>query len=120
MQNKDILLCECHETHSDKINIAKSKMIDEETIFELADFFKIFGDSTRIKILWALDTQELCVCDLASLLNMTKSAISHQLRVLRQDSLVKYRKDGKNVFYSINDDHIKTIIENGLSHINEG
>jgi ArsR family transcriptional regulator len=88
-------------------------------LYELADFFKVFGDSSRIKLLWALDRNELCVCDLASLLLMTKSAVSHQLRLLREAKLVKYRKDGKNVFYSLDDDHIRDILEKGTEHIKE-
>ena len=85
----------------------------------MAVFFKIFGDSTRIKILWALDRAEMCVCDLAVLLNMTKSAVSHQLKTLRQEKLVKYRKEGKIVYYSLEDDHVKVILEVGLEHIAE-
>ncbi|KJR46489.1 Cadmium efflux system accessory protein [Desulfosporosinus sp. I2] len=91
----------------------------EENLYDLAELFKVFGDSTRIKILWALVEAEMCVCDIAVLLNMTQSAISHQLRVLKQARLVKYRKDGKIVFYSLEDEHIKQIFDQGLIHINE-
>ena len=88
-------------------------------LYNLADFFKVLGDSTRARIMWALDESEMCVCDLAVLLNMTKSAISHQLRSLRQANLVKYRREGKVVFYSLADDHVKQIFEKGLEHICE-
>lgn len=94
-------------------------MPQEETLYDLAELFKVFGDSTRIKILWALDEAEMCVCDIAVLLNMTQSAISHQLRVLRQNKLVKNRKEGKVVYYSLDDEHVKQIYEQGLIHINE-
>lgn len=89
----------------------------EDELFDLSDFFKVLGDSTRVKIMWALDESEMCVCDLAVLLNMTKSAISHQLKLLRTANLVKYRKEGKVVFYSLSDNHVKDILEKGLEHI---
>jgi ArsR family transcriptional regulator len=85
----------------------------------LAEFFKVFGDSTRLKILYALSMSEMCVCDLAALLSMSQSAISHQLKVLRQTRLIKYRKDGKVVYYSLDDDHIRRVFEQGLAHVNE-
>ena len=91
----------------------------EETLYDLAELFKVFGDSTRIKILWALDEAEMCVCDIAFLLNMTQSAISHQLRVLKQAELVKSRREGKIVFYSLEDEHVKQIFDQGLIHISE-
>ena len=94
-------------------------MPPEEELFDLAELFKIFGDSTRIKILCVLFEAEMCVCDIAQLLNMTVSAISHQLRILKQARLVRFRKQGKSVFYSLADDHIKKIIDNGMEHINE-
>lgn len=94
-------------------------MPEEEVLYDLGDFFKILGDSTRIKILSALFQSEMCVCDIAALLGMTQSAISHQLRVLKQGRLVKHRKDGKVVYYSLDDDHIKHIIDQGLTHISE-
>lgn len=111
--------CDCNVIHTKEVEEAKCRMPEDEILYDLADFFKVFGDSTRIKILWALDQGELCVCDLAALLNMTKSAISHQLKNLRQEKLVKYRKEGKNVLYSLEDDHVKNIIEIGLEHIKE-
>lgn len=94
-------------------------MPQEETLYDLAKLFKVFGDSTRIKILWALDESEMCVCDIAFLLNMTQSAISHQLRVLKQAELVKSRREGKIVFYSLEDEHVKQIFDQGLIHISE-
>ena len=97
----------------------KMEMPEVQTLYELADFFKIFGDSTRVSILFALDGDPMCVCDIAELLTMTKSAVSHQLKVLRQSSLVKYRKIGKNVFYTLADDHVRDIIEKALEHIKE-
>ena len=97
----------------------KHKMPDEELLYDLADFFKVFGDSTRIKIIWALFEADMCVCDIANLLNMSQSAISHQLRVLKNSRLVRYKKSGKTVYYSLNDDHIKKILELGMEHIME-
>ncbi len=112
-------LCDCEVIHGGVIEKIKTQFPMEEKLYDLADFFKVFGDSTRIKLLWALDMEELCTCDLAVLLNMTKSAISHQLKTLRQEKLVKYRREGKNVFYSLQDEHVKNILEIGLEHIEE-
>ncbi|MCI5725341.1 MULTISPECIES: ArsR/SmtB family transcription factor [Fusobacterium] len=111
--------CDCDIVHEEIINKVKSKMPAEEILGDLSDFFKVIGDGTRIKILWALDESEMCVCDLANVLNMTKSAISHQLRSLRDANLVKFRKSGKEVFYSLADNHVKEIFEQGLIHIKE-
>lgn len=111
--------CDCDVIHQDVVNEVKEKMPQEEALYDLAELFKVFGDSTRIRILWALDEAEMCVCDIAVLLNMTQSAISHQLRVLKQASLVKNRRDGKIVYYSLDDDHVKQIFDQGLVHINE-
>ena len=94
-------------------------MPQEESLYNLAELFKVFGDSTRIRILCALHEAEMCVCDIAVLLNMTQSAISHQLRVLKQANLVKNRKEGKVVYYSLVDDHVREIFDQGLIHINE-
>jgi ArsR family transcriptional regulator len=116
---KEDLVCDCDVIHSDIVDNAKARMPDENDLYDLADFFKIFGDSTRVKIIWALDENEMCVCDIAVLLNMTKSAISHQLRTLRQADLVKYRREGKTVYYSLKDDHVKDIFEKGMEHIKE-
>lgn len=116
---KDDALCDCEVIHADVVEKVKNRMPDEDELYDLADFFKVLGDSTRARIICALDESEMCVCDLAVLLNMTKSAISHQLRSLRQTNLVKYRKEGKVVFYSLSDDHVKAIFEKGLEHIRE-
>ncbi|MEQ8153730.1 MAG: metalloregulator ArsR/SmtB family transcription factor [Clostridiaceae bacterium] len=111
--------CNCDVIHEDIVNKVKDKMLQEEMLYDLAEVFKVFGDSTRIKILWALAESEMCVCDIAYLLNMTQSAISHQLRVLKQAKLVRNRKEGKVVFYSLDDDHVRQIFNQGLLHINE-
>jgi len=115
----DFTKCDCNAIHEDVINMVRAKLPVDEKLFYLADLFKMFADSTRIKIVSALLLSEMCVCDLAVLLGMTKSAISHQLRALRQTRLVKYRKEGKVVYYSLDDDHVGAIIAQGLSHINE-
>jgi DNA-binding transcriptional ArsR family regulator len=112
--------CDCDVIHEEIVNKVREKMPQEETFYDLADLFKAIGDSTRIKILWALEEEELCVCDIAYLLNMTQSAISHQLRVLKQAELVKSRREGKIVFYSLEDEHVKQIFDQGLIHISEG
>jgi len=117
--NEQIERCFCDVIHEDIVNTVKGKMPKEETLYDLAELFKVFGDSTRIKILWALDEAEMCVCDIAVLLNMTQSAISHQLRVLKQAKLVKSRREGKIVYYALNDDHVRQIFDQGLAHINE-
>ncbi len=111
--------CDCSVIHNDIVERVKNKMPQEELLYDLAELFKVFGDSTRTKILWALDEEEMCVCDIAYLLNMTQSAISHQLRVLKQAKLVKNRREGKIVFYSLDDEHIRQILEIGLIHIME-
>ena len=111
--------CDCNVIHEDVVNKVREDMPAEENLYDLAELFKVFGDTTRIKILYALFASEMCVCDIAFLLNMTQSAISHQLRVLKQARLVKYKKDGKVVYYSLDDEHIKQIFDQGLIHINE-
>lgn len=111
--------CDCEVIHEEVVNQVKDRMPEEEILYDLAELFKIFGDSTRIKILWALDEAEMCVCDISVLLNMTQSAISHQLRVLKQAKLVKNRKEGKVVYYSLDDEHVRQIFDQGLIHINE-
>ena len=116
---KEIPHCEDFEIHSEVIDKRREQMPPVEKIYDLADFFKIFGDATRMNILFALDGDPLCVCDIASLLNMTKSAVSHQLKILRNADLITYRKSGKNVFYTLADGHVKYIIEKALEHINE-
>lgn len=118
-QNTELIRCDCVTIHDEVVNQVKNKMPVEENLYDLAELFKVFGDTTRIKILWGLAESEMCVCDIAALLNMTQSAISHQLRVLKQARLVKYRKEGKIVYYSLDDDHVKQIFAQGLTHINE-
>lgn len=112
-------MCDCEVIHSDVVNRAREVMEDTEILYAVSDFFKVMCDSTRMRIMAALDNGEMCVCDLSALLNMTKSAISHQLKVLKDAKLVKSRRDGKNVFYSLMDDHVKSIIEMGIEHIKE-
>lgn len=115
----DIEFCTCNHKHKEVISRAMSHMVSDDDIYEMSELFKVFGDSTRVRILAGLFQEELCVCDIADLLNMTKSAISHQLRVLRTAKLVKARKEGKEVFYSLADDHVKEIFEMTLEHIHE-
>lgn len=110
---------ECNVIHDDVIKKVKNTMPSDELIFDVAELFKVFGDSTRMKIICALLEEELCVCDIASITNTTQSAISHQLRVLKQAKLVKYRKEGKIVYYSLDDDHVRQIFEKGREHIEE-
>lgn len=112
-------VCDCDVIHGETVNAVKLKMLPDETFNTLTEFLKSVGDGTRIRILWALDVSELCVCDLAVLLGMTKSAISHQLRTLKKANLVKFRKDGKIAYYSLADDHVKIILEQSLSHVTE-
>ena len=116
---KDIELCSTHHEHTETIESVEKIMPDEELLYDLAELYKVFGDSTRIKILFALYESEMCVCDIAALLNMTQSAISHQLRVLKQSKLVKFRRDGKEVYYALDDEHIFKILAQGLEHIKE-
>lgn len=118
-EREPIEKCGCTFVHKDIVDHVYDQMPDDEILYDVADLFKVFGDCTRIKILYALFESEMCVCDIADLLNMSQSAISHQLRVLKQARLVKYRRDGKTVFYSLNDDHIKTIFNQGLEHVLE-
>lgn len=111
----------CHISiiHEDVIERVKSKVISEDRAIDLAYFFKVFGDATRIKILNALSHEEMCVCDISALLDMNQSAISHQLKVLRQGRLVKTKRDGKVVYYSLDDDHIVKVLNQGLEHVLE-
>lgn len=115
----DIDRCDCNTIHEDVVNDVREHMPDEDNLLDLADIFKVFSDSTRVKILCALFRAEMCVCDLAVLLGTTKSSISHQLRILKQSKLVKYRKDGRVVYYSLADEHVKHIFNQGLIHVCE-
>lgn len=111
--------CGYMHLHEDVIRRVNQEMPEEETLFDLAELFKVFGDSTRIRILYVLFQSEMCVCDIAQLLGMTQSAISHQLQTLKKSKLVKYRRQGKTVFYSLADAHVRTIIGQGMEHITE-
>lgn len=111
--------CEFVHAHDEIIQKVRGEMPDEELLYDLADLFKVFGDSTRIKILYVLFESEMCVCDIAQLLGMTQPAISHHLRSLKQMRLVKSRRDGKTIFYSLADGHVRTIIGQGMEHISE-
>ena len=119
MEKNGIECCDAQELHPDLLTIVNEQMPPEEELYNLAELIKIFGDSTRIRILFVLFEAEVCVCDLAHALNMTQSAISHQLRILKQNKLVKNRREGKSIFYSLADDHVRTIIAQGLEHIEE-
>lgn len=119
-----IIMCaidKCDETctHENIIHNVEDKMPTDEVLCDLAELFKVFGDSTRVKILYALFESEMCVCDIAQLISMTQSAVSHQLRILKQARLVKYRRDGKSVLYSLDDEHIQMIFNQALAHISE-
>ena len=117
--NNEIERCGFLCVHEEAVERVLGEMPGDETLYDLAELFKVFGDSTRIKILYALFEAELCVCDISKLLGLTQSAVSHQLRVLKGSRLVKFRREGKTVFYSLADDHVKTIIDQGLEHVSE-
>ncbi|WP_454964933.1 ArsR/SmtB family transcription factor [Filifactor alocis] len=112
--NKDYI-----HTQEDIVEVLENTMPQDEVLYDLAELFKVFGDSTRIRILYVLFETEMCVYDLSKILNVTQSAISHQLRVLKQNKLVKFRREGKNIFYSLADEHVRTIINQGMEHIEE-
>lgn len=112
-------LCEITIIHEDVVKEVKKIMPKDDEIYDLAEFFKVFADSTRMKMIYALMENELCVCDLANIVNTTQSAISHQLKILRQSKLVKFRKKGKVVYYSLDDEHISQIVKKGREHIEE-
>ena len=117
--NEQIECCDCNEIHEDLLKIVNDTMPEETELYDLAELFKVFGDSTRIRILFVLFEAEVCVCDLAKVLNMTQSAISHQLRILKANKLVNSRREGKSVFYSLADGQVRTIIAQGREHIEE-
>ena len=117
--NEQIECCDCNEIHEDLLKIVNDTMPEETELYDLAELFKVFGDSTPIRILFVLFEAEVCVCDLAKVLNMTQSAISHQLRILKANKLVNSRREGKSVFYSLADGHVRTIIAQGREHIEE-
>lgn len=116
--SKNEFICDCNIIHNDIVEATKNQMFDEDLLNKLTEFYKILGDTTRVKILYALDINEMCVCDIANVLNMSKSSISHQLGALRRSGIVKCRKVGKEVFYSLDDEHVKQVFEVGIEHIN--
>lgn len=116
---QDVPCCSFLHAHHDMVSAVKNKMPAEEDLYNLSELFKIFGDSTRVKILYVLIEEEVCVCDLAALSRVSVSAVSHQLRILKNARLVKYRKSGKTIFYSLADNHVRTILEQGMNHIME-
>ncbi len=116
---ENIETCESEIIHEDTVKKVKATFPKDEMIFDLADFYKIFGDTTRVKILYALDKSELCVCDISALLGMSVSAVSHQLRALRESDLVRTKRDGKVIYYSLADEHVRSILECGIEHIKE-
>ncbi len=115
----DMPACGETELHEENIRLAKQNLPADDLIYDEAELFKVFGDSTRMKILYLLLDNELCVCDITALLGVTQSAVSHQLRILKQSSLIKFRKSGRSVFYSLADDHVRTILNTGMEHITE-
>lgn len=119
MEERKDEICEGCEVHEDLLKIVNETLPEETELYDLAELFKVFGDSTRIRILFVLFEAEVCVCDLAKALNMTQSAISHQLRILKQNKLVKNRREGKSIFYSLADEHVRAIINQGREHIEE-
>ena len=118
-QNYEAECCSENHIHEDLLKIVNASMPEENELYDLAELFKVFGDSTRIRILFVLFESEVCVCDLAEILHMTQSAVSHQLRILKQNKLVKSRREGKSIFYSLADGHVRTIIDQGREHIEE-
>lgn len=118
MEN-DIPHCEYMHAHPEVIDKIAQTMPDDDALIDLSELFKVFGDSTRIKILTALSGGELCVCDISKIVGMTSSAVSHQLKILKQAKLVSFKRNGKTVFYALADDHVNTILNQGFEHINE-
>lgn len=117
--SSDVPVCECHHLHFEQVEEAVKCMPDEEKLLSLGEFYKVFGEVSRLKILYLLFDRELCVCDIAESLSSTVSAVSHQLKILKNARLVKFRKDGKNCYYSLADTHISGILSQGMEHINE-
>ncbi len=116
MSNNEFI-CDCNIIHKEVVEDTLAKMLQPDLFDKIAEFFKIIGDPTRTKILFALDQNEMCVCDIANVLGMTKSSISHQLAVLRKSGIVKYRRDGKEIYYTLDDEHVKQVFEVGIEHI---
>ena len=118
-RDSEVECCEFMHAHDEIVERVQKEMPGEDTLYDLTELFRIFGDSTRIRILYVLFESEMCVCDIAQLLGMTQSAISHQLRSLKQSKLVKYRREGKQVYYALADGHVRTILDQGIEHISE-
>lgn len=112
-------VCEYLNVHEDTVKQVRAQLPDDERLYDLAELFRMFGDSTRIKILYVLFESELCVCDLARLLGASQSAVSHQLRLLKDAKLVRFRREGKTVFYSLDDDHVRSVLALGMEHLSE-
>ena len=119
LQDSEAPHCDFISVHEDIVNRVMQVMPADQQLLDLAEFFRVFGDSTRIRILYVLSQSEMCVCDIAQMLRMTQSAISHQLAVLKKSKLVKCRREGKTVFYSLSDGHVRTIIDQGMEHVSE-
>lgn len=119
MPEREAECCELLHLHENIVRKVRAMVPSEDVLYDLTELFRIFGDSTRVRILYALFASEMCVCDIAAILNMTQSAISHQLRALKNAKLVKARRDGKTVFYSLADDHVRSIIDEGIEHVTE-
>ena len=115
----DEMTCDVREVHPEIVEKINKRMPHEDTLYDIAELFKVFGDSTRIRILYVLMEAELCVCDIADILGMTQSAISHQLRILKANRLVKSKRSGKSIFYSLADEHVRSILGQGQEHIEE-
>lgn len=115
--SRNEFICDCNVIHQEAVDSTIKNMPEEDIFNKLAEFFKILGDTTRVKILFALDRNEMCVCDIANVLGMSKSSISHQLGTLRRSGIVKCRKSGKEVFYMLDDEHVKEVFEIGIKHI---
>ena len=112
-------VCQQEHRHPEHIEAVRRLMPDDDSLYDLSEVFRVFGDSTRIRILYALFESELCVCDLATLLGLTQSAVSHQLRILKDAKLVKFRREGKSIFYTLDDDHVRAILSLGMEHLSE-
>lgn len=118
-KEKEIDCCEENVVHENLLTEVRRKLPPEEALYDLAELFKVFGDSTRVRILFVLLEEEVCVCDLSDMLSMTPSAISHQLKILSRAKLIRSRREGKSVFYSLSDDHVRTMLDQGMEHITE-
>lgn len=116
---RELECCEVGEVHEELLQTVRNNLPPEEQLYDLAELFKVFGDSTRIRILFVFFEAEVCVCDMAAALNMTVSAVSHQLKILKQNKLIKSRRDGRSVYYSLADEHVRAIVGQGMEHVTE-